>query len=230
MFVAACSTADCVPVICEVQSFNVPEPFNKIPAAAAFSEPNNCANAAERSASEPSFAMPPDTFSSAALNPSVVKILPNSAVEVPNCVSTLSPSPDCLMSNPNTFLSATPASLPTLPPAAKTCIAAFVSSKPKFAPFAATPACKIASATCGISAAPTCADFARTLINRPLSLATSFASLTFTPNCSIDAVSASIAPFASKPPAFASIFMFFDTSPSWSGVSASCAPNFDNTP
>ena len=59
---------------------------------------------------------------------------------------------------------ATPASGPYLPPCAIACIAALVSSKFKLASFAETPACTKASLICGISAAPSLAPAAITLI------------------------------------------------------------------
>ena len=108
-------------------------------------------------------------------------------------------------------------------------MAALVSSNDKPAPFAATPACNIASDTCGISAAPTFADAAKTLMNLPDSCANFAGSDASTPNCNMAFDKASTDCFASSPAALPSTFTDSATEPSASGVFAKSGPNFERT-
>ena len=180
--IAACVSASSVPVTPSVKALMFSTPSSRMPAAAAFSEPNNVALNAAFSASLPSLSTPPRSCSSAAARPCVVSVLPSSCADSPTFDSASSPGPPCLMSRPMTLRKPTPASEPTLPPTASCWMAALVSSNDRFAPLAATPACKMASATCGISAAPTLADAASTLMNRPDSCARRAGSEASTPN------------------------------------------------
>ncbi len=224
IFVAACLFASVVPVICLVQSLTVPAPSARIEAAAAFSVPNTCANAVASLLALPN---------SCNLSESGIAVFETFFISTPrdfnfaNASFGITSSPAIL---PSTFRNAVPASAPTLPPAANTCIAAFVSSNDTFAFFACTPATNTAWPTCGISAAPTLALAANTFMYRVDSATASFGFATSTPNCNIEFASTSILCAASNPPAFASTFMLSATLPNASGVFAKSAPNFDNTP
>ena len=97
---------------------------SKIPAADAFSAPNNFPAAAAFSAGSLILSNPPFNISNADARPppssaDVVNAVPNCLYESPTDSKTFFCSPPPSINLPITFLSATPASLPTLPPTAR---------------------------------------------------------------------------------------------------------------
>ena len=229
LFLAACVRASCVPVTPSVNDLILSTPLSRMPAVAAFSAPNSLDSAAAFSASVPSLLKPPCSFSSAGARPCVVRVSPRSLYDSPTDCRIFACSAPPSISLPITLRRPIPASDPTLPPTASCWMAAFVSSNDRFAPLAATPACRMASATCGISAAPTLADAAKTLMNRPDSCASFAGSDASTPNCSIELDSASTDAFASRPAALPKTLTDSATVLRASGVFARSGPNFEST-
>ena len=160
----------------------------------------------------------------------VIEVSPSLLISTPAFSNSFAVSFGKNRPSPNLFKTLrndVPASAPTLPPAAKICIALFVSSKLTLDFDAATPATLIAAATSGTSDAPNFAPAASVFIATAIASAAFLGSAKSTPNCNNAPVNASVAAPGSSPVALDNVLTDSAILLRASGLFAISGPSFE---